>query len=90
MKISNKTYNLGELFDWERLIITKNCSHLGVLKKNLCNRQLYTDMMHLMSCYVRLMELAMFACYGATIMLVLLNACDIGMKDITILRENML
>lgn len=34
------------------------------------------DMMHLMSCYVRLLELAMFACYGATIMLELLNACE--------------
>lgn len=47
------------------------------------------DMMHLMSCYVRLLELAMFACYGATIMLELLNACDIRVKDRTILSENM-
>lgn len=45
-------------------------------EKNLCNRQLYMDMMHLMSCNVRLLELAMFACYGATIMLELLNACE--------------
>lgn len=34
--------------------------------------------------------LAMFACYGATILLDLLNACDIRMKDRTILSQGML